>query len=77
MSQKSCSSRQFLLNTGVTELAWNMETTMKHVVLDAHLRELLSDERKLWQVIERLLSLSVIHLEEHCTVTIGLPVAMI
>ena len=40
------------------------ETTLQHGSLDAHLRELLSDEKKLWQAIERLLSLSVINLEE-------------
>ncbi len=40
------------------------ETTLQHAGLNAHLRELLSDEKKLWRAIERLLSLSVVGVEE-------------
>ena len=39
-------------------------TTLQHAGLDAHLKELLSDERKLWKAIERLLLLSVVSVEE-------------
>ena len=46
------------------------ETTLKIVILGAHLRELLPKERKLWQAIGWLLSLSVINLEEDQTLTI-------
>jgi len=39
-------------------------TTPQHAGLNANLRELLSDERKLRQAIERLLLLSVVGVEE-------------
>lgn len=40
------------------------ETTLQDAGLNAHLRELFSDERKLRQAIERLLSLSIIGMED-------------
>ena len=40
------------------------QTTLQHCSLNLHLRELLSDDSRLWQAIERLLLLSVISVEE-------------
>jgi hypothetical protein len=60
---------KFMLERAISQQRWNRlgvihETTPQNAGLHAHLRDLLSDGRKLWQAVERLVSLSVIRVEE-------------
>lgn len=60
---------KFMLERAVSQPRWNSfgviyDNTPQNADLHAHLRDLLSDGRKLQQAIERLVSLSVISMQE-------------
>ena len=60
---------KFMLKRAISQQRWDRldviyETTPQNASLHEYLRDLLSDGRKLWQAVERLVSLSLIDVEE-------------